>query len=217
MTLNQDGTRVDHTAAATLLLQLFMSVVDGTIVNIALPVLTREFMVALPFLFFNALGFSEMMLGFLMTPFPIATIIVAPIAAKFVEKRNPALMAASGMAVYCLGLVSLVCLAPGDRSVADICWRMAICGIGFGMFQTPNNLVMITSTPLSRSGGAGGMQATARLTGQTLGAVVAGFIFSLVAASYSATQICFFLALGFAACAGIFSFGNSRRNGSAGK
>ena len=85
------------------------------------------------------------------------------------------------------------------------------------MFQTPNNLVMITSTPLSRSGGAGGMQATARLTGQTLGAVVAGFIFSLVAASYSATQICFFLALGFAACAGIFSFGNSRRNGSAGK
>ena len=51
MTLNQDGTRVDHTAAATLLLQLFMSVVDGTIVNIALPVLTREFMVALPFLF----------------------------------------------------------------------------------------------------------------------------------------------------------------------
>lgn len=170
-------------------------------------------MVALPFLFFNALGFSELMLGFLMTPFPIATIIAAPVAAKFVEKRNPAIMAASGMAVYCLGLVLLLGLAPGDKSVADICWRMAICGIGFGMFQTPNNLVMLTSTPLSRSGGAGGMQATARLTGQTLGAVVVGLIFSLVASSFSATRVCFFLALAFAACAGIFSFGNSRKKG----
>lgn len=168
-------------------------------------------MLSIPFLFFNVWGFSELMLGVLMTPFPIATVIVAPLAAKFVEKRNPAVMAASGMAVYCLGLVLFLALPQGEKSVLDICWRMAVCGAGFGMFQTPNNLVMITSTPMNRSGGAGGMQATARLSGQTLGAVLTGLFFSLVYASYPATHACFFLALAFAACAGFFSFGNSRK------
>lgn len=39
----------------------------------------------------------------------------------------------------------------------------ALCGIGFGLFQTPNNIVMVIATPIQRTGGAGGMQSTARL------------------------------------------------------
>lgn len=168
-------------------------------------------MVALPFLFFNAWGFSEMMLGVLMTPLPIATIIAAPLVARLAEKFNPGGLAATGMAIYCIGMILLAGMPQGEKSVLDICWRMAVCGMGFGIFQTPNNLVMLTSTPLGRSGSAGGMQATARLTGQTLGAVVVGVVFSIISESYAATRICFYIGLGFAAFAGLFSFGNSRK------
>ena len=54
---------------------------------------------------------------------------------------------------------------------------MALCGAGFGFFQSPNNRTIVTAAPRARSGAAGGMLATARLLGQTSGAVAvaAGF------------------------------------------
>jgi DHA2 family multidrug resistance protein-like MFS transporter len=56
---------------------------------------------------------------------------------------------------------------------------MAICGLGFGFFQAPNNRSMLSAAPLARSGAAGGMLATARLTGQTVGAILAAISFRL--------------------------------------
>ena len=60
---------------------------------------------------------------------------------------------------------------PGAPTALDIGWRMALCGAGFGLFQSPNNRMMLTAAPRARAGAAGGMLGTARLTGQTLGAV----------------------------------------------
>jgi DHA2 family multidrug resistance protein-like MFS transporter len=56
---------------------------------------------------------------------------------------------------------------------------MALCGLGFGLFQSPNNHTIVTSPPAHRSGAASGMLGTARLTGQTLGAVVLAAVFSV--------------------------------------
>ena len=66
----------------------------------------------------------------------------------------------------------------------DIVWRMSVTGIGFGLFQSPNNKVLITSAPRQRSGGASGVQSTARLLGQSTGAAMAAIIFGL-SASYN--------------------------------
>ena len=41
-------------------------------------------MIALPFYFLNNYGFSEITTGLIMTPWPLATMIVSPIAARFV-------------------------------------------------------------------------------------------------------------------------------------
>ena len=68
------------------------------------------------------------------------------------------------------------CPTPGS---VDIVWRMAICGVGFGIFQSPNNRAMMAAAPTRRSGAAGGMLATARLIGQTTGAAGVALIFRL--------------------------------------
>ena len=47
-----------------------------------------------------------------------------------------------------------------------------ICGAGFGLFQVPNNRSMFLAAARERSAAAGGMQGTARLTGQTVGALI---------------------------------------------
>ena len=76
------------------------------------------------------------------------------------------------------GLV-LLALLPAAAGDADIAWRMALCGAGFGLFQSPNNRAIITSAPRERSGGASGMLGTARLLGQTMGAALVALMFSL--------------------------------------
>jgi DHA2 family multidrug resistance protein-like MFS transporter len=68
---------------------------------------------------------------------------------------------------------------PANPSVADIVWRMMICGFGFGFFQTPNLKAIMSSAPPHRSGSASGIVATARLIGQTTGAALAALCFSL--------------------------------------
>lgn len=162
-------------------------------------------MIALPFLFLNSYGFSEITTGLLMTPWPLATMIVSPLAARFVEKHNPGKTAAAGMAVYAAGITWLLLLPDSGVRVWDIAWRMVVCGIGFGLFQTPNNIVMVIATPIKRTGGAGGMQSTARLVGQTLGATIVTVVFALMSATSKPVGTCLYIALGTAIIAGVFS------------
>lgn len=162
-------------------------------------------MIALPFLYLNSYHFSAITTGLLMTPWPLATMIVSPIAARYVERHNPGATAACGMGVYMLGVILLISSgsSPAEWNIA---WRMAVCGIGFGMFQTPNNIVMVMATPVHRSGGAGGMQSTARLVGQTLGATIVSSVFALVSVEITAVRICLYTSIGFALIAGVFSY-----------
>ncbi len=162
-------------------------------------------MIVLPFLYLNSYSFSAITTGLLMTPWPLATMIVSPIAARYVERHNPGATAAVGMAVFIAGVLLLLFTGstPCEWSIA---WRMAVCGVGFGMFQTPNNIVMVMATPVHRSGAAGGMQSTARLVGQTLGATIVSSLFALIASETDAVRICLYTSAAFAACAGIFSY-----------
>jgi DHA2 family multidrug resistance protein-like MFS transporter len=81
------------------------------------------------------------------------------------------LLGGIGLAVMCLGLLALLTV---DRSTPDgvTLAMFAVCGLGFGLFQSPNNRTMISAAPRERTGGASGMLGTARLTGQ-VGASVA--------------------------------------------
>lgn len=162
-------------------------------------------MIALPFLYLDSYHFSTITTGLLMTPWPLATMIVSPIAARYVERHNPGATAAMGMAVFIAGVLLLM-FAGGSPSEWNIAWRMAVCGVGFGLFQTPNNIVMVMATPVNRSGGAGGVQSTARLVGQTLGATIVSSVFALMVTEFGAVTVCLYISVGFALCAGIFSY-----------
>src|ERR1700686_2851321 len=102
-----------------------------------------------------------------MTPWPLVVAIMAPIAGRLSD-RHPAGML-GGVCLALLGLgMALLAMLPANPHVVDIVWRMAICGCGFGFFQTPNMKALMSSAPVGRSGSASGMGATAPLTGQTI-------------------------------------------------
>ena len=125
-------------------------------------------LVALPFYFEDALGRSAAATGLLMTPWPVATAVIAPIAGRLADRFIPGILGSIGLLVMSAGLV-LVALRIGDPSPASLVWRLAVCGLGFGFFQSPNNRLIIGSAPRERSGGAAGLQSSGRLIGQSLG------------------------------------------------
>jgi DHA2 family multidrug resistance protein-like MFS transporter len=134
--------------------------------------------VAIPFFVQDILGRSEVATGLLMTPWPLFVMIAAPIAGRLSDRFPAGLLGGIGLGVYALGL-GLTALLPAHPSNLDIVWRLAICGAGFGLFQSPNNRAIMSAAPRHRSGGANGMLGLARLTGQTFGATIAALVFKL--------------------------------------
>ncbi|MBY4732066.1 MFS transporter [Cupriavidus pauculus] len=134
--------------------------------------------VSLPFYLEYQLGRSLQETGLLITPWPLMVALMAVVSGRLSDRYPASILAGAGLLMLSCGLLSLSLLGP-DASSLDIAWRTALCGIGFGFFQSPNNRAMIGATPRERSGGASGAQATTRLLGQTTGTAVVALMFSL--------------------------------------
>ena len=161
--------------------------------------------VTLPFYFQDVLGRSQVATGLLMTPWPVMVTIIAPIAGRLADRYSAGILGGMGLSVLTIGFVLLAAL-PSHPSGFDIVWRIVICGLGFGFFQSPNNRAIIVSAPRERSGGAGAIQSTARLLGQTIGAALVALIFGLAGPSGGTSPaVAILLAAGFSAAAAIAS------------
>ena len=135
--------------------------------------------IALPFYFQVAGGATQAAVGLMMTPWPAVIMIVAPVSGRLSDRYPAGLLCGVGLAVLTGGLCLMLRIAP-DASLADVAWRMALCGIGFGFFQSPNVRAIVSAAPANRSGVASGMMSTARLTGQTIGGAVVAMIFGFM-------------------------------------
>lgn len=151
--------------------------------------------VTLPFYLELHLGLSRGETGLLMTPWPLTVALVAPVAGRLSDRFSPGVMGAIGQGLMATGLVSLA-LLPDAPALWNIMWRMCLCGIGFGLFNSPNNRTMIAAAPPHRSGGASGMQATSRLMGQTMGTAIVALIFGVM--TVAGVPVALGLAAGFA-------------------
>ncbi len=134
--------------------------------------------VALPFWLQHSLGLSQVETGLYMTPWPLVIMVAAPLAGVLSDRYSAGMLGGIGLGLFAAGLLALAMLGSHPAPL-DIVWRMALCGAGFGLFQSPNNRTILSSAPRNRSGGASGMLGTARLTGQTLGAAIVALIFSV--------------------------------------
>ena len=133
-------------------------------------------LVSLPFLLQNVLGRSVAQTGLLLTLWPLAVGVTAPLAGRLAERHHAGVLGGIGLFLFAAGLMALSMLG-GNPDTYDLAWRLALCGAGFGFFQAPNNRIILLTAPRHRSGAAGGMLATARLLGQTAGAAAVAAAF----------------------------------------
>lgn len=135
-------------------------------------------MIALPFYLQHGVGQSDLMVGFYMMPWPLAVAVTAPIAGYLANRVSTTRLCVVGGACLALGL-GAAALWPLKIDPLPLVPFLVLCGIGFGLFNVANNRNMFMSAPADRSGAAGGMQGTARLCGQTAGAVIISLLYTL--------------------------------------
>lgn len=156
---------------------------------------------SLPFRLQQEFGFSTTRVGAVITPWPLAMMVVAPLAGVLSDRFPAGVLGGIGMSIATVAMLLLAFL-PADVAYFDIAWRMALCGLGYGLFLAPNARLIVASTPLDRAASAGGLVSTTRLTGQTLGATL---LAALLAMGIGAGRTPAFVATALVIIAGICS------------
>jgi predicted MFS family arabinose efflux permease len=117
--------------------------------------------------------------GLILVAQPVVMAIMAPIAGRMSDRFNARKIAATGMATVTLGLFTFVFL-DGNTPLNSIIIGLAILGLGFGLFSSPNTNVIMGSVERRFYGVASATVSTMRLIGQTMSIGIATLVFALI-------------------------------------
>jgi DHA2 family multidrug resistance protein-like MFS transporter len=163
-------------------------------------VASNFFIISMPFDMMTVMHRSAVATGLLITPWPLAIVLVAPFVGRLADRYPAGLLSTIGLTLTATGFL-LLRLLPPDPSNFDIAWRIGLAGAGFGIFQPPNNKAMITGAPKRRTGSASGMISVARLFGQTVGGMLVALTLGLAAHAPNAACLALAAATAYTAAA----------------
>jgi MFS family permease len=123
------------------------------------------------------MGLDPLRAGFLVAPTPLAMALLAPFTGWMSERFVPERLCALGLAVNGAALVFLSFLAPGT-SATEVIFGLALLGVGMGIFQTPNNNLLMSAVPRHRLGIGSSVLSIVRSLGYSIGATLAAAIVS---------------------------------------
>jgi EmrB/QacA subfamily drug resistance transporter len=142
----------------------------------------------LPFYFEELRGFSIIQTGLMMTPLPLMLAVVAPLSGTLADRLGSRWLSPLGLAIACFGLF-LVSQIDVQSTPWDIIWRLAVTGVGQGLFQSPNTRTMMGAAPSTAQGEASGLLATGRVIGQTMSIALTGTIFAALGGAAAGTLL----------------------------
>lgn len=130
------------------------------------------FNIIAPFYTQNILNLSPSEAGFLMMLFPIVMVIVAPLSGALSDKIGSEFLTFAGLIVMVIAQVGLAQLH--DRSpIALVGVWIGMLGLGSGLFQSPNNSLVMSKVPRTQLGIAGSINSLVRNIGMVVGITVA--------------------------------------------
>jgi EmrB/QacA subfamily drug resistance transporter len=116
--------------------------------------------------------------GMIMISQPIAMTLLSPVAGKLSDRKNPGIIASTGMGITAAGLV-LLCFISAATPDYMIVMLLILMGIGFGLFSSPNSNAIMSSVEKRHLGVASGVVGTMRMVGQMMSMGIAMMLISL--------------------------------------
>jgi EmrB/QacA subfamily drug resistance transporter len=131
----------------------------------------------MPFFLQLGMGLDPLRTGILVAPTSVTMALLAPLTGWMSEKFAPERLCAVGLTVNGAALIFLSFLGPGS-SAMEVVFGLALMGVGMGIFQTPNNNLLMSSVPRHRLGVGSSVLSIVRSLGYSLGATLATAIVS---------------------------------------
>jgi MFS family permease len=125
----------------------------------------------MPFFVQWVMGLDPLRAGLLVAPTPLAMAMLAPIAGWLSERFLPERLGALGLATTAIAFAGLSFLQPQSTALEVIFW-LALLGFGMGVFQTPNNNLLMSSVPRQRLGIGSSFLSIVRSVGYSTGAAL---------------------------------------------
>ena len=131
----------------------------------------------IPFVLIEARGFSALEAGAISAALPGALFVISPFAGLITDRLDARYMMMAGLGTVVAGMVFLSTMTT-ETPVAGIVARLAVAGVGAGLFQAPNIAAIMSSVPPERLGTASGAVMTFRQIGQSVGIAIGGALFT---------------------------------------
>ncbi|NLN29751.1 MAG: MFS transporter [Bacteroidales bacterium] len=123
-------------------------------------------------------GFDARTAGLVLISQPLMMALLSTFAGKLSDRYNPGIIASYGMALTSLGLIML-CFITQDSPLVLIIILLAVMGIGFGLFASPNSNAIMSSVEKRHLGVASAVLGTMRMIGQMTSMGIAMMLLAL--------------------------------------
>jgi EmrB/QacA subfamily drug resistance transporter len=121
---------------------------------------------------------SPQQAGLVLIAQPIFQAALSPVAGRLSDRIEPRIVASIGMALSAFGLALLVLVGAATPLWAIVA-SLALLGLGFALFSSPNMNAIMSSVERKFFGVASGTAGTMRLIGQMLSLGIATLLFAL--------------------------------------
>lgn len=146
------------------------------------------FNIIAPFYAQNMLNLSPFYAGFLLMLLPICMVVVAPMSGALSDKIGSEFLTFAGLVVMVIAQFGLAQLHVGSSVVLVGVW-IAMLGIGSGLFQSPNNSLVMSKVPRTQLGSAGSVNSLVRNVGMVVGITIATTILFQVMSSKAGYRV----------------------------
>ncbi len=133
----------------------------------------------LPFFLELVRGYSAEQVGLMIAAQPVMMGLVAPASGSLSDRFGSRIISLIGLVILVAGCW-LMSTMPMDVTPLGFILRMAPLGIGFGMFQSPNNSAIMGAAPRHRLGIASGLLSLSRTLGNVSGLPLMGAIYTAI-------------------------------------
>lgn len=144
----------------------------------------------MPFYLQNVLHFTPTQMGWIIIANSVVIVIVAPIAGRLSDRLGSRLLCTIGSALIVAGQFFLASLGVAS-SIPRIIFPLILNGLGWALFNSPNQSAILGAVPRDQVGTASGMNTTTARTGGAMGVALSAtlFTYGLSAAGFSREQI----------------------------
>jgi len=131
--------------------------------------------IILPFYLQDVIKMSPSVSGLYLMTYPLILFVVAPISGQLSDKMGSELLTLIGLIIFSSAFFMMATLNQQLEPVKLIA-IIAIMALGNGMFQSPNNSLVMSSVPKDRVGIAGSINALVRNLGLVVGISVSTLV-----------------------------------------